>query len=105
MGFTVAISNTKHLIKHHTFLKISLHHRKSHVVKLDHNSDAIIRFNLQDCHFNSLILIDATFISWEIPIQSLDVRSLASHKRTLFSSTLKTNKIFVIILQMLGIIR
>jgi len=43
---------------------------------------AMQSFTLIDKTVISLILINATFISWAIPIQSLDVRFLASHKRT-----------------------
>lgn len=93
MGFTVVISNTKHLIKHHTFLKISLRHRKSHVVKLDHNSDAIIRFNLQDCHFINIDRRNFYFLG--NTLQSLDVRFLASHKRT-FQGHLKQIRLLLL---------
>ena len=43
----------------------------------------------------SLILINATFISWEIPIQSLDVRFLASYKRT-FQGHLKQVRLLLL---------
>lgn len=101
MGFTVVISNTKHLIKHHTFLKISLRHRKSHVVKLDHNSDAIIRFNLQDCHF---INIDRSNFYFLGNTHTESGCKISCFTQTNISRALKTNKTFVIILQMLGLI-
>ena len=101
LGFTVVISNTKHLIKHHTFLKISLCYRKSHVVKLDHNSDAIIRFNLQDCHF---INIDRRNFYFLGNTHTESGCKISCFTQTNISRALKTNKTFVIILQMLGLI-